>query len=144
MEQTPRPTATTTQRVLRSYPVRLIGTIVLVVAAITIAARMGLLTDEPNLAAAPDRPATAPAANTPGQISDGVWIVGTDVQPGTYRSAGPVDGYCMWSRHSSVSGGPFDDIIASDGRRDGQVVVTIAATDALFRTSGCAPFSKVG
>lgn len=83
-----------------------------------------------------------PAAGT---ITDGVWVVGTDIQPGTYRSPGaPAGGYCMWSRHSSVAGGPFDAITASDGSKAGQVLVTVQPGDKLFRTHGCAPFTKIG
>lgn len=132
---------------LRSYPVRLIGTIVLVVVGLAVVARMGLLAD--NGQAAPPRSSSAPPVaerSLPaGQVGPGVWLVGTDVAPGTYRSDGAVDGYCMWSRHSSASGGPFDGIIASDGTSGpGQVVVAITPGDALFRTDGCAPFVKVG
>lgn len=82
---------------------------------------------------------------TPGQIASGVWLVGTDIQPGTYRSPGPLPGdrYCMWSRHSSLAGGPMDGILASDGGGPGhQMIVTIAASDRLFRTT-CAAFTKV-
>lgn len=89
---------------------------------------------------------SASAAATPdGQIGEGVWLVGSDVEPGTYRSAGATDGdYCMWSRHSSAAGGIMDDIIASDGDYAGQMVVTIEPGDVLFRTGGCAPFAPAG
>lgn len=89
--------------------------------------------------------AQAPAALPAGQIGEGVWFVGSDVQPGTYRSTGSVDGrHCLWSRHDTAAGGPMDGIIASDGSFDGQMVVTIEATDVLFRTNDCAPFAPVG
>lgn len=99
--------------------------------------------------AAPSRPAATAASNQDlpaGQIGEGVWLVGSDVQPGTYRSAGAVDGgYCMWSRRSSAAGGSLDDIIASDGSYDAQqMIVTIEPGDVLFRTRGCAPFTPVG
>lgn len=100
-------------------------------------------------AAAAPAPASQPtaAALPAGQIGPGVWFVGTDVQPGTYRSSGPAeaDRYCMWSRHDTTEGGPMDGIIASDGTFDaGQMVVTIEPGDALFRTSGCAPWERAG
>ena len=140
MEQTPRPPATTTQRVLRSYPVRLIGTIVVVVAAITVAARMGFLVDEPT-----PQPSGQATAAEPREDPAQLWLVGKDIQPGVYRSAGPVDGYCMWSRHSSASGGPMEDIIASDGTSAArQMIVTIQPSDVLFRTNGCAAWERIG
>jgi hypothetical protein len=91
-------------------------------------------------------PATGSAVLPAGQIGPGEWLVGTDVQPGTYRSDGPAEpgGYCMWSRKDAAGAGPLDNIIASDGSYDaGQMLVTIAATDVVFRTRGCAPFQPV-
>lgn len=129
------------------YLLRLVLTIGAVVAAIVIATKMGIVGNNPAPAAqsaARPAPVSASAAAAPGTIADGVWIVGTDVQPGTYRSTGASgDRYCMWSRHSSVSGGPLDNIIASDGSSAGQMVVTIEPSDKLFRTHKCAPFQKV-
>jgi hypothetical protein len=78
-----------------------------------------------------------------------VYLVGTDVQPGTYRTQGAhpeehMRGYSMWSRHDSAAGGPMDGIIASDGGGPGeQMIVTIAPDDVLFRTSGCEAFLPV-
>lgn len=95
---------------------------------------------------APSRPAASvPAATPAGQIGSGVWLVGVDVTPGTYRSTGSVDGrYCLWSRHDTAAGGPSDGVITSDGSFDGQMLVTIEATDVVFRTNDCAPFVRVG
>ena len=124
----------------------------LVLAAVVAALVIGWKVTHPQGAAQPRASAPAVSASpvaaapaTPaGSISDGVWIVGSDVQPGTYRSSGAeTGGYCMWSRHSSTAGGPFDAIIASDGSKAGQVLVTIQPGDKLFRTHGCAPFTKV-
>lgn len=80
------------------------------------------------------------AANTiPG---DGVFEVGVDIQPGTYKSAGPVDtdwgGY--WARLSGTSG-EFDDIIAN-GNPTGPVTVTIADSDVAFETTGMKEWVK--
>jgi hypothetical protein len=129
------------------YVVRLVLVIGAVVAGLVIAAKMGIVGN--TAAPATARPAAVPPASSApavpaGAIGDGVWLVGTDVQPGTYRSDGASGGqYCMWSRHSSTAGGPLDNIIASDGSSAGQMVVTIAPGDKLFRTHKCGPFVKI-
>lgn len=90
--------------------------------------------------------ATQPAAAPAGQIGPGEWLVGTQVQPGTYRSAGPDEdgGYCMWSRKDSAGAGAGQGIIASDGSYDAaQMLVTIEGTDVVFLTRGCQPFELV-
>lgn len=94
-------------------------------------------------------PAPAPAPPTPtvsAGIGAGEWLVGTQVQPGTYSSTGPAkDGdYCMWSRKDAAGAGAMNGIIASDGTYDpGQMLVTIEPTDVVFLTRGCAPFERV-
>ncbi|WP_371648316.1 MULTISPECIES: hypothetical protein [unclassified Streptomyces] len=74
-----------------------------------------------------------------GQIEgDGVCLVGRDIRPGTYRSEGP-QGYpvasCNRARLSGTSGEAKDLISANASM--GAETVTIAATDKVFRTSGC-------
>lgn len=59
--------------------------------------------------------------------------MGVDIAPGTYRSEG--GDQCYWERQRSFSGG-FDAIISNDNPR-GPAIVTIAATDAGFKTSDC-------
>ena len=74
------------------------------------------------------------AANTlPG---DGTFIVGKDVQPGTYQSAGGER--CYWKR-STLAGDIIDNAYGS-----GSSVVTVQAGDGLITTAGCADFTKVG
>jgi len=75
------------------------------------------------------------AANTfPGE---GIYIVGTDVQPGRYRSDGGSG--CYWARMNANG----DDIIDND-ISDGPTVVTIQPTDGIIKVSRCGPFTKVG
>lgn len=65
---------------------------------------------------------------------DGIWIVGLDIEPGTYRSMS--GGGCYWARLSDTSG---DGIITNgSGARQ---VVTVAATDRAFETAGCGSWS---
>ena len=66
-------------------------------------------------------------------FGDGTWIVGSDIQPGTY-AAGPGLEFCSWKRLSGFSG-DFDDIIAID--ISPRPIVTILATDAGFTSGGC-------
>lgn len=141
---------TDTPRRRLPYLVRLPLVLAAVVAALVIGYKVSHQQPAQVGPAAPSAPsAAAPAAAAPaaaaGTIGDGVWIVGTDIQPGAYRSPGaPAGGYCMWSRHSSTAGGPFDAITASDGSKTGPMLVTVQSADKLFRTHGCAPFTKIG
>ncbi|MGV0735664.1 hypothetical protein ABQF35_04105 [Mycobacterium syngnathidarum] len=91
------------------------------------------------VAAAPD--AAAPAAAAPAAAQaidhDGLFVVGTDIQPGNYASAGPVEGgTCYWKRMADLHGG---DIIDNAFTKKPQVI-TIEATDKAFKTSGCQPW----
>jgi hypothetical protein len=71
---------------------------------------------------------------------NGAYMVGADFRPGTYRSVGN-DG-CYWERASSASG-ELGSIIANDNA-DGQVLVTISASDKVFKTSRCKGWSRIG
>lgn len=147
--QGPSPTARSRWRSAGLRAAAVIGLLVALV-AVSYAAKYGASPNRP--AAQPNAQADAPdvtfssaAPAAPGEIAPGVWIVGTDIQPGTYRTRGAGDGgYCMWSRHNTLAGGPMDGIIASDGALSpGTLLVTIEPTDKVFRTAGCAPFTKV-
>lgn len=74
------------------------------------------------------------AANT--FQGDGTYIVGKDIQPGQYRSAGGAS--CYWVRQDA-NGGILDNNLGS-----GPAVLTVRSTDATLRVSRCAPFTKVG
>jgi hypothetical protein len=71
--------------------------------------------------------------------SDGTFLVGADIVPGTYRSAGPVgSGTCYWKRLSSLNG---SDIIDSAMSSKPQLV-QIDPSDKAFKTDGCQPWQK--
>lgn len=74
-------------------------------------------------------------------ISDGINIVGSDIQPGVYRASGSTLG-CYWARLSGFTGAG-SDIIANDFSSDGQVVVEILPTDKAFKTIDCGVWEKV-
>jgi len=75
---------------------------------------------------------------------NGTYVVGTDIQPGSYRTAGRVDSgfpHCYWSRNLDASG-EVDSIVANS-TTDGPTTVTVKPTDGAFHTSGCQPWTKV-
>jgi hypothetical protein len=75
---------------------------------------------------------------------DGTYLVGKEIVPGQYRSAGGSGGRsdCYWERLSGL-GGRNADIIANDGA-DGQKIVEILPTDVAFKSSHCQPWEKIG
>lgn len=89
-------------------------------------------------APAPAAPQGAPAPVASGVIDhDGLFMVGTDIQPGNYASAGPVEGgTCYWKRMGDLHGGEIIDNAFSKKPQ----VITIEATDKAFKTSGCQPW----
>lgn len=80
------------------------------------------------------------AAREASTFSDGVYLVGIDIVPGTYRNEGGTS--CYWERLAGVSG-TFGDIIANDNV-DGPAVVSIAAGDVAFSSSRCGTWNLVG
>jgi hypothetical protein len=84
--------------------------------------------------------ATAPPKPGPKRIiTDGVWKVGEEIAPGTYRA--PRGGGCYWARLSGFSG-DLDDIIANGGFSRNQTI-TIASSDAGFETNGCGDWTRI-
>lgn len=69
-------------------------------------------------------------------FGNGTFRVGTDVPAGTYRTrTGSTSSSCYWERMRGFTGA-FGEIIANGISRDPQVV-TIASTDAGFKSSSC-------
>ena len=73
--------------------------------------------------------------NIPG---DGVYFVGSDLRPGTYRSTGNKD-FCYWERARSADGASSS--IIDNEISQGQLVVTITP-GGIFQTSGCNPWTR--
>ncbi|MFH0515916.1 hypothetical protein ACHBTE_01900 [Streptomyces sp. M41] len=76
---------------------------------------------------------------------DGTYVVGSDIEPGTYRTAGPQDTAipnCYWARLRGTSG-EFNEIIAN-GNTAGPTTVTIASGDEAFQTTGCQTWKRSG
>lgn len=90
-------------------------------------------------------PAVPAAADTSPEISDGTYVVGVDIQPGVYRTAG--SGYanglpCYWARLSGTSG-DLSEILANDNPH-GLTTVTVKSSDRAFETHGCKPWQRIG
>lgn len=105
---------------------------------------------EPGLHVAPDGGAptvkplgtatpTAKPATKPPAIVDGVWLVGAEVKPGTYRSSGKDT--CYWARLSTTDGEALDGIIAN-GIGPNQTV-TVKASDVAFQSQLCGGWVRV-
>ena len=85
----------------------------------------------------PDRP-----------FGDGVWLVGSEIAPGRYRTAEPVMD-CGWWRLSGFSGeyfhtgdvGLLEDLVDGGYAEGGYAIAEIAASDAAFASYGCGEWS---
>jgi hypothetical protein len=89
------------------------------------------------------KPARKPGAAA-SVAGDGTYLVGEDMKPGTYRTAGPADSAipdCYWARMKNASG-ELNAIIANDNAQ-GQTRVTVRKGE-YFKTSGCKTWRKVG
>ncbi len=69
-------------------------------------------------------------------FGDGMYIVGTDIAPGTWRSDAPQG--CYWVRLRGFSGQMGDLITNANGKG----IVTIAPTDKGFKSQRCGTWSK--
>lgn len=95
-----------------------------------------------NKASAKTETAPTPQSQTPSvpQFKDGNYIVGADIQPGTYRTRkGSSD--CYYSRLSGF-GGSLSEIISNENT-DAPAVITIAAADKGFKSSRCGTWNKI-
>lgn len=90
---------------------------------------------QPTRASAP----TSTPAPTFAHFGDGTFIVGRDIQPGTYRTR-QGSASCYYARLKGF-GGTVDEIIANDNTDD-TAIVTIAASDKGFQSTGCGTWTK--
>ena len=77
---------------------------------------------------------TTPRRGLSPTIAPGLWIIGAQITPGTYRAENSTQG-CYWQRVSNFTGG-IDAMIASGlASGPGVQLVTIDSTDAGFSTN---------
>lgn len=72
------------------------------------------------------------------EFSDGMYMVGKDIDPGTYKTTGSVN---YWSRLKDFSGSM--DSILSNGNPDGPAIVEIKSSDVGFSTNGGGTWIKI-
>lgn len=92
----------------------------------------------------PTATATPPVKPTPtavpyAQFGDGTYVVGTDIQPGTYRTR-VASSNCYYARLRGF-GGTIDDIIANNNT-EAPTVITISSSDKGFESSSCGTWTK--
>jgi hypothetical protein len=81
--------------------------------------------------------ADPPAYPSPFMDHDGTYLVGTDIRPGLYLTAGARgSGNCSWIRQSAGGGGDVSNIIDRGESSQAQYAL-IAPTDKAFETHGC-------
>lgn len=87
---------------------------------------------------------TGRKAGTPktAMSGDGMYKIGDDIQPGTYKSTGNADGACYWERSKDALHG-LESITANDNAT-GTAIVTVTRSDAYFKSSGCGDWTKTG
>ena len=76
------------------------------------------------------------AANGPRtSFGPGTYEVGTEIEPGKYKTPGPEGSFplCYWARLRNTNG-DFDSII-TNGNAQGPTTITISTSDAAFETS---------
>lgn len=97
---------------------------------------------------------TAPSASAPAKKKEdkpavkaafkgnGTFQVGTDIQPGTYKTSGNDDGMCYWERAKDAKD-DTDSILANDTVA-GSSYVTIKPTDKIFTSTDCKDWYPAG
>jgi hypothetical protein len=73
-------------------------------------------------------------------FEDGTYVVGTDIEPGTYRSSGSSG--CYYAQLSGFHGGT-QDVITNDNT-NAPAVVEIGSTDAGFQSKRCGSWEEIG
>jgi hypothetical protein len=91
---------------------------------------------EPTATPRPPPPPPQPSGST---FGSGTKIVGSDIQPGTYRTRSASSG-CYWERLSGF-GGTLDEILENDNT-SGPTVVTITQGDKGFNSSRCGTWTR--
>ncbi len=75
---------------------------------------------------------------------DGVWLVGTEITPGPYRTVVPSGSFNCYNARLSGLGNTLGDIIANDNWDAGATVtIAIDAGDVAFESRGCGAWTRI-
>ena|SRR5262252_5077851 len=88
---------------------------------------------------------TPPAPQAAASVSDGTYLVPSEVKPGLYKTDGvgnPDMGGCYWERDKDLSGGI--DSIADNDNITGPTTIQISSSDAAIKFDGGCTWNKVG
>lgn len=80
------------------------------------------------------------AAKANSFAGDGIYLIGTDIQPGTYRAKPSPSGSCYYAILNSLDGSL--DAIRENNNVAGQVVLQVPADAKAVEVSGCAEFAR--
>ena len=81
----------------------------------------------------------SPITTSTTSFEDGTYFVGSDIEPGTYRSSGSSG--CYHARLGGFSGGS-EELIANEVT-DAPSIVTIEPTDKGFLSRRCGSWTKI-
>jgi hypothetical protein len=129
--------------------IAVIGVATLVVVLCGLGATMSGLFDFAKGSTAPAAAATSVAASDAGArvpkaaFADGQWLVGGDIQPGTY-SVTVVAGSpgCTWERNASTDGTATSVLESGNGTESEAIVVDIKDTDKVFQSKNCGTWRR--
>ena len=86
----------------------------------------------------------APAPAQPASFSDGTYVIGTDIQPGVYKTSGPdstnIVGSCYWARLASLD----TSNINHNNNISGPTTIQLQSGDKALELSGGCNWHKVG
>lgn len=72
-------------------------------------------------------------------FTDGMYIIGTDIKPGTYKSSGSQG--CYYARLSGFTGSLYS--ILANNNTDNAAIVTIYASDKGFESTRCGTWTRI-
>ena len=94
-----------------------------------------------NKKAAEDRAAAEAAAKLPKtKFGDGTYLVGAEIQSGTYKNSS--SNGCYYERLSGLTGS-LDEILSNDNP-SGPAIVEILSSDKAFKSQRCGIWEKIG
>jgi hypothetical protein len=77
-------------------------------------------------------------------ISDGQWLVGDDIDSGTFATTVPADSPgCAWERADADDGSAASLLDSGTAEPGEALAITIKPTDRVFRTTGCGTWHAI-